>query len=100
MPLSLTLCAQCTGRNPDFNCVIARLRREYAENLQVVELNCIAACEDGPSVMLEYDYFGHITADELYRLVQEHFARQKCVMSAARESGHGMHACQCGKRET
>ena len=54
---------------PEIVQTIDQLKCEYADDLAVVELNCMAACEDVPAVMLEYDYYPQVTPQELYEIV-------------------------------
>lgn len=64
-PLSLTLCALCARSRPDFAAMIERLQKEFPEELRVVSLSCMAACDEVPAVMIETDYFPQISAQEL-----------------------------------
>lgn len=70
MPLTLTVCAVCTASLAPFATVICELLRTYEGQLAVVELNCMAACEDVPAVMIDYDYFPSITPEGLYARIK------------------------------
>lgn len=65
MPLCLTLCILCTKSRPEFARMVARLKQEHPDDLEVVELRCMAACDDVPAVMIETDYFPKIAPIEL-----------------------------------
>ncbi len=49
--------------------MVTRLRSEYPDTLHIVELRCMAACDDVPAVMIEYDYYPRITPQELYQRI-------------------------------
>ena len=74
MPLQLTMCRLCTRSRPEFLCAVARLAAEFPEALQIVELECMAACDDVPAVMLETDYFPQVAPTDLLTLVREALA--------------------------
>jgi len=56
--------------------MIARLQQEYAGQLRVVELECMAACQNGPVAMIEYDYYERISPEALYTLVTNRLKQQ------------------------
>lgn len=71
MPLRLTLCKLCTKSRPAFARMVEQLRCEYEPELVVIELECMAACDDVPAVMLELDYFPQLSPQELRAHVTE-----------------------------
>ena len=71
MPIQLMLCSLCTQSRPDFLRTLARLIAEYPHELCVVELECMAACDDVPAIMLETDYHPQLSAADLCMLVRE-----------------------------
>lgn len=71
MPVELTICRLCIGSRPDVRETVARLASAYPGQLLVVELECMAACDDVPAVMLETDYFPQVTPCSLLTVVRE-----------------------------
>ncbi len=71
MPVQLTLCRLCTLSRPDIIRTIARLVSTYPNELVVVELDCMAACDDVPAVMIETDYFPKVSPPSLEQIVCE-----------------------------
>lgn len=69
MPLRLTLCNLCAQSRPEILQMVECLLREHSGVVQVISLNCMAACDDAPAVMIETDYFPRITPQELYERV-------------------------------
>jgi NADH:ubiquinone oxidoreductase subunit E len=65
MPIQLTLCRLCSRSRPAFLAALRQLAADYPDDLIVVELECMAACDDVPAVMIETDYFPQVTPDEL-----------------------------------
>lgn len=65
MSLELTLCRRCTGRRPDFRTAVTRLCARYGPALELTELDCMAACDDEPAVMLGFEYHPRLSAEEL-----------------------------------
>lgn len=74
MPIHLTFCALCTRSRPEFLHMVARLQREHPNELCVVTLKCMAACDDVPAVMIETDYVPRVTPDELYNTIKAQLA--------------------------
>jgi hypothetical protein len=70
--LYLTYCETCTQNTPDFLATVHQLQREHPDELCVVELSCMAACDSAPAVMIEeeaedaFDYVPRISPDQLY----------------------------------
>jgi hypothetical protein len=80
--LYLTYCETCTQNTPDFLAVVNQLQREHPDDLCVVELACIAACDAAPAVMIDlieedaedaFDYVPRISASQLYRQINNLF---------------------------
>jgi len=72
MPLQLTLCRLCARSRPDFLRTITQLATEYAGKIEIVELDCMAACDDVPAVMVATDYYSQVMPQDLVRIVREH----------------------------
>jgi NADH:ubiquinone oxidoreductase subunit E len=70
MPIQLTLCRLCTRSRPEFRHTITQLASAYPDQLLVEELECMAACDDVPAVMIETDYYPQVPSCELIRLVE------------------------------
>ena len=83
MILNLVYCKNCASC-PFLN-MVDKLEHEYPGDLQVTELDCIAACDTPPSVILEYDFYPNITPDELYRRVHEQFDHGRILEEIASE---------------
>jgi hypothetical protein len=71
MPVELTICRLCIGSRPDVFETVARLAAAFPDQLLVVELECMAACDDVPAVMLETDYFPQVSPCSLAHAVEE-----------------------------
>lgn len=69
MPLDLIMCRHCVLSRPDFIATVKRLRKAFPNDIRVVELECMAACDDVPAVMIETDYFPRINYREFEREV-------------------------------
>ncbi len=70
MKLQLVYCSFCALHNRDFIEVLERLQQRYPHDLSVVELTCMAACDDSPAVLINDQYYPGITPEELLKLVQ------------------------------
>ncbi|MGQ9480048.1 NAD(P)H-dependent oxidoreductase subunit E [Chloroflexus sp.] len=68
--IELTICRLCSRSRPDIWQTLSRLRTAYPGALCIVELDCMAACDDVPAVMLEYDYFPRVTPQQLIEIVE------------------------------
>lgn len=82
MTLYLTYCETCTQNTPDFLATVHQLQREHPDDLCVVELACMAACDAAPAVMIDiieehnedaFDYVPRISPDQLYRQINSLF---------------------------
>jgi NADH:ubiquinone oxidoreductase subunit E len=71
MPVQLTICRLCIGSRPDVLEEVARLSAAFPDELLVVELDCMAACDDVPAVMVETDYFPQVSPCGLSAAVRE-----------------------------
>jgi hypothetical protein len=77
--LYLTYCETCTQNTPDFLAAVHQLQREHPDELCVVELACMAACDAAPAVMIEeddddaFDYVPRISASQLYHQINSLF---------------------------
>lgn len=70
MPVQLTVCRLCIGSRPDVLQTVAQLAADFPEELLVVELDCMAACDDVPAVMIETDYFPKVSPCALSNTVR------------------------------
>jgi hypothetical protein len=75
--LHLTYCATCAQNVPDFLATLHQLQREHPDELYVVELDCMAACDAAPAVIIELDedddtfeYVPRIRASQLYHRIR------------------------------
>nr|WP_044199475.1 NAD(P)H-dependent oxidoreductase subunit E [Oscillochloris trichoides] len=71
MPLQLTLCRLCARSRPDFLRMVNQLAAEYPGKIEVIELDCMAACDDAPSVMVATKYYAHVAPQQLAAMVHE-----------------------------
>jgi len=71
MPLQLTICRLCTRSRPEFQRAVTQLAQAYPGDIEVVELDCMAACDEVPAVMIEASYYPQMVPQELIRLVNE-----------------------------
>lgn len=71
MPIQLTMCRLCTGSRPEFERAVNQLIAENPEAIDLVELECMAACDDVPAVMVETDYYAQVIPQDLLRIVRE-----------------------------
>ncbi len=76
MPLRISYCGQCANFAPEFKRTLTRLQQEYPQQLRVVELECMAACQNGPVAMIEYDYYERIAPERFYELVTARLQQQ------------------------
>lgn len=74
MPLQMTMCRLCTRSRPEFLCAVAQLAADFPEALEIVELECMAACDDVPAVMIETDYYPQVVPCELQAIVRRELA--------------------------
>ncbi|GIV90891.1 MAG: hypothetical protein KatS3mg055_3409 [Chloroflexus sp.] len=75
--IELTVCRLCARSRPDLWQTLARLRADHPGELRVVELDCMAACDDVPAVMIDFDYFPRVTPQQLIELVQSRLREVK-----------------------
>ncbi|WP_298816036.1 NAD(P)H-dependent oxidoreductase subunit E [Chloroflexus sp.] len=68
--VELTVCRLCARSRPDIWQTLARLRAAHPGELQIVELDCMAACDDVPAIMIDYDYYPRITPQQLIQLIE------------------------------
>jgi NADH:ubiquinone oxidoreductase subunit E len=71
MPLQLTMCRLCTQSRPEFLRAVNQLVAMYPNQIEVVELECMAACDDVPAIMIETDYHPQLIPQDLIRLIRE-----------------------------
>ncbi len=72
MTLTLTYCVLCLHEHPALIAFLQDLLQNHADQLCVVELNCMAACDDNPAMIIGVDYIPRITLTELEGRVQAH----------------------------
>lgn len=66
MSLRLTCCGKCGARFCNVKQTIEQLQEEHPDDLRVVEVACMAACREAPAIMLDYDFYPHVTPETLY----------------------------------
>ncbi len=71
MPLDLIFCRQCARSRPTFLATLKRLAATHPQDIRLVELDCMAACDDVPAAMIETDYFPRVNPREFEREVLE-----------------------------
>ena len=69
MIVRLTVCGSCLQRCPEIQLTIEDLQRLLGSELELNSLECMAACDDIPAAMIDYDYWPHISAAGLYARV-------------------------------
>lgn len=79
MPLYLTYCQQCMQASPELMAFIERVRCDYPDELCVIEAECLAACQSGPTVMLEgdepvFDYCPDVSPQELLERLEKYLS--------------------------
>lgn len=79
MPLEMMICRLCARSRPDFLRTVRQLAANHPGELLVVELECMAACDDVPAMMLETDYYPQVSAQEVIRLVQRQLQMSEAV---------------------
>jgi NADH:ubiquinone oxidoreductase subunit E len=51
-----------------------KLKQEYPNELRMVPLECMAACDEAPVAMVEYDFFSRIVPQDFYEYVKTKLA--------------------------
>ncbi|MFV9504975.1 MAG: NAD(P)H-dependent oxidoreductase subunit E [Oscillochloridaceae bacterium umkhey_bin13] len=74
MPIQLTMCRLCTRSRPEFRRAVDRLLATFPEELYLEELECMAACDDVPAVMIETDYYPQVSSNDLDHAVRQFIA--------------------------
>lgn len=69
MIINLVYCHTCTMYDEEFLGTIGQLKETYQDDLHVVTVDCMAACDQAPAVMLEYDYVPKAKPRDLTRRV-------------------------------
>lgn len=82
MPLDLIFCRQCARSRPTFLATLKRLAATHPQDIRLVELDCMAACDDVPAAMIETEYFPRANPREFE---QEVLKRLHAVQSVTRE---------------
>lgn len=72
MPVQLTMCRLCARSRPEFLQAVAQLVTAYPDEIIVEELECMAACDDVPAIMVETDYYPQVRPSELRHLIALH----------------------------
>ncbi len=65
MTLHLTMCRLCTRSRPDLLRAICQLTASYPNEIEIIELECMAACDDIPAIMIETSYYPHVAPQDL-----------------------------------
>lgn len=76
MPVQLTMCRFCIRSRPEVQRTVAQLVKEFPNQIEVEELDCIAACDDVPAIMIETDYYPQVAPCELARLIRDRLTPQ------------------------
>lgn len=82
MPLDLIFCRQCAISRPNFLATVKRLATTHPQDIRLVELDCMAACDDVPAAMIDTDYFPRVNPREFEREVLE---RLRALQGVTRE---------------
>lgn len=72
MPVQVTMCRLCARSRPEFLQALLELLAAHPNELVVEELECMAACDDVPALMIETDYYPQVRACELPTLLRQH----------------------------
>lgn len=72
MPVTLTICRLCARSRPEFLEAIAQLIAAHPGDLVVEELECMAACDDVPAIMVETDYIPQVRPCDLSDAIERH----------------------------
>jgi hypothetical protein len=76
MPIEITFCRLCSRSRPAFLAAVRQLAAEHPNDLIIVELECMAACDDVPAVMIETDYYPQVTPNELIARVHAQIGKR------------------------
>lgn len=71
MPLHLTICRVCTRNRPEMLRAVNQLATSYPKEIEIIELDCMAACDDIPAIMIETSYYAHVAPQELINRIRE-----------------------------
>ena len=82
MPLDVIFCRQCARSRPNFLATVKRLAATYPHDLRLVELDCMAACDDVPAAMIETEYFPRVNPRDFE---QEVLQRLRAIQAVTRE---------------
>jgi NADH:ubiquinone oxidoreductase subunit E len=74
MPVTLTICRLCARSRPEFLETIAGLLAAHPGELVVQELECMAACDDVPAIMVETDYLPQARPSDLICAIERHLS--------------------------
>ncbi len=74
MPLYLTYCTNCTSDMPEFLNALEEIQQTYQDDLCVVEVDCMAACDTAPTVVLDDDILPRVSVFALRELVDHTIA--------------------------
>lgn len=77
--LELTLCKFCARSRPDFLRALAQLQAAYPHDIVVEELDCMAACDDVPAIMVDTEFYPRCTPRELINAVQRRLQSQSAA---------------------
>ncbi len=77
MPVRLTYCQQCARFHRELQRTIARLQRTYPNDLRVVAVECMAACDEPSVAMIEHDFLTQVDPADLERRVIAAIERQQ-----------------------
>lgn len=67
--LQLIICSSCLASQPDMQHAIEELQAELGNQLDITRLDCMAACDDVPAVMIEHAYCPRLSPHSLRRRI-------------------------------
>ena len=65
MALQLIICSSCLSTQPDMQRAIEELQAELGDQIDIMRLECMAACNDVPAVMIELAYCPRLSPSSL-----------------------------------
>lgn len=69
MPVRVVFCGLCTPKQSDIYELLQQLRTNRDADVEVMELECMAACDETPAVMIGHHYYPQMTANALRHLL-------------------------------
>ncbi len=50
---------------------INQITTSYPNEIEIIELDCMAACDDIPAIMIETKYYAHVAPQDLISRIRE-----------------------------